>query len=194
MVSPGSDDAFPLEEIAPVVGIPAPTLFKWRQRGQVLTRYDFEVDPDIMQRILRSLREGRAGQPLAGTMPLAKFFLEDAVRMLIISRLSAAGFDRIKLLKALGWPYAIHIDPGREPRFLVIFPEGEKLDRLPKDTKREVQEVLAKKPFAHVVDLDAYRAEMLSSFAELVKQRDERAEALRNRPRELGRFVAVPKD
>src|SRR5215831_1353302 len=189
MIAIGSDDTFSLEEIAEVTGIPASTVYRWRWTGRLLTRYDYEVDPDLMERIVAHLRSGNAAEPLRGAMPSPRFFLEDAVRMLVIGHLGQLGWDRTKLFDVLALPYAIHIEPGREPRFLALFPNGTKLDRVVVNTEHELQHVLAVKPLAVMIDLACYRAQMLKSLAHIIEIRDQKAARFESRTREKGRFV-----
>jgi hypothetical protein len=191
MVAISSDDTYSLEEIAEVTGIPPSTAYRWRSTGQLLTIYDFQVDPDMMKRIVAHLRAdpANATKPLPGAMPVTRFFLEDAVRMLLIGHLGSLGWDRTRLFDALAVPYAIHIDRGREPRFLVLYPDGAKLDRVAVNAEQELHRVLAVKPLATVIDLDAYRAHMLKSLAAIIEVRDRKAAALEARAREQGRFV-----
>jgi hypothetical protein len=189
----GSDDFYSIEEIASVTGISWRTMYRWREQGYLLTRYDFEIDPAMMESIIKAIREGRAGQPLRGKrMPEPRLFLEDATRMLVIGHLGVMGWDRTRLLEPLGWPYAIHISPGQEPHWMGIAPDGKKLDRYVTSNREELDYWLERKPMACVIDLNAYRAQMLGSFAELVKIREKRAMARANQPREQGRFVAAP--
>jgi hypothetical protein len=135
-------------------------------------------------------------------MPPIRFFLEDAVRMLVIGHLGAAGWDRTKLFEVLGWPYSIFIERGRESQRLAIFPDGMKLDRLAFNTEQDplpgqweepfpetVGEVLARKPWVVRIDLDSYRTQMLKSLVRIVEMRDKRAAALEKRTRVQGRFV-----
>jgi hypothetical protein len=189
MATVASDETFSLEEIGDVTGIPLSTLYRWRWTGRLLTIYDFEVDPDLMQRIVAHLQAGNVAEPLRGAMPSARFFLEDAVRMLVIGHLGALGWDRTKLFDALALPYAIHIERGKEPRYLAIYPNGTKLDRVAVATERELQQVLSMKPLGVRVDLGAYRAQMLESLARIVELRDRKAAAFEHRARVQGRFV-----
>ena len=180
-----------MPEISQVTGLPESTLYRWRWQGLLLTRYDYEIDPDLMQRIVRHLRANpaNAGAPLRGAMPPARFFLEDATRMLVISHLGAMGFDRTRLFDLLSAPYAIHIERGKEPRYLAIFPNRGKLDRVAVNTEQELQQVVAVKPLAVVIDLDCYRAQMLKSLAQIIEARDQKAARFERRARTQGRFA-----
>jgi hypothetical protein len=205
MASVGSDDTYTIEEIALVTGISVSTMYRWRWTGRLLTRYDFEIDPDLMKRLVVQLRNpANAGKPLPGAMPAIRFFLEDATRMLVIGHLGAMGWDRTKLFEVLAWPYAIYIERGREPRCLAIFPNGTKLDRLVFSSEQElvppgetetIQDVLARKPWVVRIDLDSYREQMLKSLAAITEVRDKRAAVRASRPREPGgRFLPLEKE
>jgi hypothetical protein len=190
MADIGSDALFSVEEISDVTDIPVSTIYRWRWTGQLLTIYDFEVDPVLMKRIVAHLKDpAKAAEPLPGAMPGARFFLEDAVRMLVIGHLGKLGWDRTKLFDALARPYAIFIERGKEPRYLAIFPTGTKLDRVAVNTERELEQVLAAKPFCVSVDLECYREQMRKSLAQIVELRDQRAARIANRPRVQGRYV-----
>jgi hypothetical protein len=191
MAAPGSDDTYSLEEIALVTGIPASTMYRWRWTGWLTTQYDHEIDPAMMERIVAHLREdpANATKPLPGALPVCRFFLEDAVRMLVLGHLGMLGFDRTKLSYVLGAPYAIFVQPGREPRFMAIYPNGQQLDRVVVATEDELQQVLAMKPLAIVIDLDSYREQMLKSLAHIIELRDQKAARAEARARVQGRFV-----
>lgn len=193
MVEIGSDDTFTLAEVAQVTGLPESTLYRWRWQGYLLTRYDYEIDPEMMQRIVAHLRAdpANATKPLPGALPSAKFLLEDCVRMLVIGHLGALGWDRMKLFDVLAAPYAIHIEHGREPYRLVIFPNGMKLDRVAVATEAELHQVLAMKPLAVVIDLDSYRKQILESLARIIEIRERKTAAIENRARVQGRFVKM---
>ena len=194
MLAAGSDDTYSLEEIAEVFAAFLPgRMYRWRWTGRLLTIHDFEVDPDMMQRLVAHLRADPANsaRPLPGAMPVTRFFLEDATRMLVVGHLGACGWDRVRLLDALAAPYAIFIDRGQEPRYLLLYPDGAKLDRVAVATEEELQQVLAAKPLAVVIDLDCYRAQMLKSLAHVIEIRDQKAAAFEARVRAQGRFVKV---
>ena len=190
MAAPGSDDTYSLEEIAEVTGIPSSTMYRWRWTGALTTAYDHQIDPTMMKRIAAHRRKPEnAREPLPGAMPVSRFFLEDAVRMLVIGHLGSLGWDRTKLFDALAAPYAVFIERGREPRFLVLYPDGAKMDRVAVNAEQELQQVLAMKPLAVVIDLESYRAQMLKSLAYIIEIRDVKAARFESRARAQARLA-----
>ncbi len=111
------DGTYSLAEIAPVVGVPESTLFRYRWQGKLLTTYDFTVDEELKNSIMTCAIMGRE---LSGALPDARFDLEDCVRLRVVGSLGQAGWDRRKLLDALPWPWALPVErsgDGHSPRY-----------------------------------------------------------------------------
>ena len=51
-VAGNMDGTYSLIEVAPVVGVPESTLFRYRWQGKLFTTYDFTVDEELKKRIM----------------------------------------------------------------------------------------------------------------------------------------------
>jgi hypothetical protein len=183
-VIPEADGTYSLAEIAPIVRIPEGTLFRWRWQAQLLTAYDYLVDPDMAFRLARATLEG---EELHGPMPPARFNVEDAVRLRIIGHLGEAGWDRARLLEALARPFALPTETGGDlhspaeesqmPSTLLIWAAAP--DRLAREAfaTREAADQFSrtKLPLAIAVNLDVFRREVRQELAKVDLARERKA-------------------
>ena len=115
------DGTYSLIEVAPVVGVPESTLFRYRWQGKLLTAFDFS-DEELKGRIMTAAIVGRE---LSVVLPDARFDLEDCTRLRVVGSLGDAGWDRQKLLDVLAWPYALPVERGGDlhsPRYPQVMP------------------------------------------------------------------------
>jgi hypothetical protein len=158
-----------LEEAADICRIPGRTLWRWRRDRLLTLNADFE-----------GLTSAAFAQVLSGQRALlwgARLDVEDLTRLLLASHLGVIGWDRPRLMaEALGHPWAVDIEPGREPRWLLIYPRsGEpKLSRTAVDTLQEVAELLLKHPTAYVANLTEFRGAAARGIAALEADRKRR--------------------
>ena len=190
------DGTYSLIEVAPVVGVPESTLFRYRWQGKLLTTYDFTVDEKLKNSIMTCAIMGR---DLSVVLPDARFDLEDCTRLAVVGSLGQAGWDRTKLLTCLNWPWALPVETsgdGHSPRYpqvmpstLVIkasrdYPAG--LSRDLYDSRREAEMACRGTAFSMIVDLDAIRHQMRAALAAVELEREREAE-------ESARYAAAKK-
>jgi hypothetical protein len=177
------DGTYSLSEIAGVVEIPEGSLFRHRWRAELFTTYDFLKDPDMAFRIATS-----KGAAVRGPMPVARFSLEDAARLLIVGHLGNHwGMDRSALLKMFGKPFALPTEtrgdghtPATEqnvPHFMAIYDNGESLAFRLFDTEAEAEAFKRRKASAMLLSLDAFRDVACNGLAEVDLARERKAAA-----------------
>jgi hypothetical protein len=179
----GADGTYSLAEIASIVRIPEPTLFRWRWQGRLLTAHDFLVDADVAFRIASATL---LNDELRGAMPPARFDLEDIVRLRIVGFLGDLGWDRQRLLSALAGPYALPVETGGDghtardpvslPEALVLGAQNETaLGREAFETLGEAHAAAGRLALAVVINLDVFRREMRAQLAAVDLDRERRA-------------------
>jgi hypothetical protein len=182
------DGTYSLIEIAPVVGVPESTLFRYRWQGRLLTAYDFMVDQELRRRIETCAIFGRE---LSVVLPDAKFDLEDCTRLRVIGSLGQAGWDRAKLLDVLAWPWALPTETsgdGHSPRYAKVMPttlaiyatrhNPKSLARDVFNSRAEAERACRGFAFSFIVDIDAIRHSMRVALADVERERERKAEQI----------------
>ncbi len=180
------DGTYSLIEVAPVVGVPESTLFRYRWQGRLLTAYDFTVDEELRRRIQTAAAFGR---DLSVVLPDGRFDLEDCTRLAVIGSLGQAGWDRRKLLDVLAWPWALPVEKsgdGHSPRYPAVMPstlaiiatrqQPASLSRTVFDSRAEAERACRGFAFSFLVDLDAIRHQMRHALAAVELERERRVE------------------
>ena len=167
--------------------------------GELETDFDSLVAA-TRQRINEA--DARGEEFVRGAVPLARFDLEDVVRLSILGSLRKAGWDSEKLLRVLRKPY---IKPYRTqgdghtardqrvmPGYLIVYAEVEhdRMNRVPADSWEDVGRFLAayrdhaaeqgwmETPCIHVADLRYGRAVAQQKLAQVELAREKRAAQL----------------
>jgi hypothetical protein len=189
VIPPEADGTYSLAEIAPLVGIAPGTLFRWRWSGRLLTTFDYLVDPDMAFRIAQA---ELLKQELSGEMPVARFNVEDCARLRIIGVLGDAGWDRARLLEALGIPRALPVetrDDGHTaasgmPRCQVIYAESPtRISCESFDTREEAEAFARQLAMAVLLDVDVFREGVRRDLAEIDRRREQKAAARAKAPK-----------
>jgi hypothetical protein len=147
---------YSIEDIALFVGISTKTLYRWRLEGKLISTFDVEENAELAWQ-LQILKQRPMG------LGPTRFSPEDVVRIGLIGQLGYVGWDRVKLLDALGQPYCSSFEA---PDYLVLVPQRDlsvtdsvvyRIVAGTAETETELDAIRGERPCLMVIDLPKYR-------------------------------------